>query len=163
MSISRSLVRLNGRKKYLVLTTNDIRTWRGRRRRLPGVTRKKIMLRVHITTFGNVAVLRVQSRIVRGETEVLRNAVLQQRASVVVLDLARADTIDAGGLGVLLELRQYTQSKGIEFRLKNVTKLVRQILEITRLDTVFDISGGTNVPVAALRQQSWISVEKACA
>jgi len=121
------------------------------------------MLRVHITIFGNVAVLCVQGRIVRGETEVLRNAVLQQRASVVVLDLARADTIDAGGLGVLLELRQYTQSKGIEFRLKNVTKLVRQILEITRLDTVFDISGGTNVPVAALHQQSWISVEKACA
>src|SRR5262249_8521795 len=131
MSISGSLVRLNGRKKYLVLTTNDVRTWPTSQ--APGGNKKKIMLRVHITIFGNVAVLCVQGRIVRGETEVLRNAVLQQRASVVVLDLARADTIDAGGLGVLLELRQYTQSKGIEFRLKNVTKLVRQILEITRL------------------------------
>jgi anti-anti-sigma factor len=70
--------------------------------------------------------------------------------SVVVLDLARVSMIDAGGLGLLLELRQHTDSSGIEFRLKNVTKLVRRVLEITRLDTVFDISVGKDVPVAPL-------------
>ena len=107
------------------------------------------MLKVHTTNFGSVAVLCVQGRIVLGETEVLRNAVLAQRkVNVVVLDLARVSMIDAGGLGLLLELRQQTESRDIEFRLKNVTNLVRQVLEITKLDRVFDISVGKEVPVA---------------
>ena len=118
------------------------------------------MLKVHTTNSPNVAVLCVQGRIVRGETEVLRKAVRAQRTvSVVVLDLARVSMVDAGGLSLLLELRQHTESSGIEFRLKNVTKLVRQVLEITRLDTVFDISGAKDVPVAPLRQRPRILVE----
>src|SRR5215468_9330015 len=112
------------------------------------------MLKVQTTNFGSVAVLCVQGRIVRAETEVLRNAVLAQRkVSVVVLDVARVSMIDGGGLGLLLELRQHTESSGIEFRLKNVTKLVRQVLEITRLDTVFDISWGKEVPVGPLHRR----------
>src|SRR5215472_16176985 len=118
------------------------------------------MLKVHTTNGANVAVLCVQGRIVRGETEVLRNAVLAQRkVSVVVLDLARVNTIDAGGLGLLLELRHHAESSGIEFRLENVTKLVREVLEITRLDTVFDISMGKDVPVAPLHQRSQNLIE----
>jgi len=112
------------------------------------------MLKVHTTNGANVAVLCVQGRIVRGETEVLRNAVLVQRkVSVVVLDLARVSMIDAGGLGVLLELREHTESSGIEFRLKNVTKLVRQVLEITRLDTVFKMTRGRDLPFGALHHR----------
>src|SRR5262245_57391744 len=118
------------------------------------------MLKVHTTNFGSVAVLCVQGRIVRGETEVLRNAVLAQRkVSVVVLDLAQVSMIDAGGLGLLLELRQHTESSGLEFRLENVTKLVSQVLEITRLDTVFDISVGKDVPVSPLHQRPQILIE----
>ena len=120
------------------------------------------MLKVHTTNGPNVAILCVQGRIVRGETEVLRNAVLAQRkVSVVVLDLTRVNTIDAGGLGLLLELRQHTESRSIEFSLKNVTKRVRQVLEITRLDTVFDISVGKDVPVAPLHQRARSLVETA--
>jgi len=96
------------------------------------------MLKVHTTKSGNVSVVCVQGKIVRGETDTLRNAVLSEsNASAMVLDLGRVSIIDAGGLGVLLELRERTESRGIEFRLRNVTKLVRQVLEITRLDSVF--------------------------
>ena len=97
------------------------------------------MLKVHTTKLGKVTVLYVQGKIVSGETELLRRAVLAQAdASVIVLDLARVNTIDAGGLGVMLELREHTQSRGIEFRLKNVTRLVRHVLEITHLNEVFE-------------------------
>ncbi len=96
------------------------------------------MLKVNHTRMGNVAVLCLKGKIVLGETVALRRAVLTQLdADVVVLDLARVNTIDAGGLGVLLEMRQHTQSRGIEFRLMNVTRLVGQVLEITRLSSVF--------------------------
>lgn len=99
------------------------------------------MLSVHTTKLGNVAVLFVQGQIVRGETDALCRTVLAQvDASAVVLDLAQVNTIDAGGLGVMLELRQHTQSRGIEFRLKNVTRLVRRVLEITNLNSVFEVT-----------------------
>src|SRR5215470_7013710 len=107
------------------------------------------MVKVHDTKIGNVALLCVEVKIVRGETDALRRAVLAQvDASVVVLDLTRVNIIDAGGLGVMLELREYTESRGVEFRLENVTKLVRRILEITRLDSVFKISGNDRPDVA---------------
>jgi anti-anti-sigma factor len=99
------------------------------------------MLRVLPNKQGKVTVLSVNGRIVRGETETLRTAVISRLdASVIVLDLARVLTIDAGGLGLMLELREYAESRGIEFKLKNVTKLVRRILELTRLDSVLDVT-----------------------
>ncbi|HJX90908.1 MAG TPA: STAS domain-containing protein [Pyrinomonadaceae bacterium] len=107
------------------------------------------MLSVHTTKLGNVAVLFVQGQIVRGETDALCRTVLAQvDASAVVLDLAQVNTIDAGGLGLMLELREHTQSRGIEFRLKNVTRLVRRVLEITHLNSVFEITtpGSEDLP-----------------
>jgi anti-sigma B factor antagonist len=118
------------------------------------------MLKVHAQRLGNVAILRVQGRIVIGETTTLRNAVLSQSAaSVLVLDLARVSRIDAGGLGVLLELREHTQSKGIEFRLMNVTRLVQQLLEITCLNSVFEIYSEREVLSAASRSRPDAAVE----
>jgi len=64
----------------------------------------------------------------------------QTEVSAVVLDLGEVNTIDAHGLGVMLRLREETETKGIEFRLVNVTKLVSRILEITRLDSVFEVN-----------------------
>ncbi len=110
------------------------------------------MLKIHITKPGDVALISLQGRIICGETDALRRAVLAQAdASAVVLDLAGVNTIDAGGLGAMLELREQTQSRGIEFQLRNVTKLVKRILEITRLDSVFKISE-TDRPGAAMHQ-----------
>ena len=99
------------------------------------------MLKVHSRNLGNVAVLSLQGRIVNGETASLREAVnSQSRVSTVVLDLARVSTIDASGLGVMLDLRKQTLAKGMCFKLMNVTKLVSRILEVTRLDSVFEIA-----------------------
>ena len=109
------------------------------------------MLKVHAKNLGNVAILCLQGRIVRGETGALLKAVHSQSGvSVVVLDLARVSTVDAGGLGVMLELREQTQSKGIDFKLMNVTKLVSEVLEITRLNTVFEVTFGAEILSAVL-------------
>jgi anti-sigma B factor antagonist len=99
------------------------------------------MLRVDAQRLGAVAILRVQGQIVIGELASLSKAVFSQsEASVLVLDLTRVSRIDAAGLGMMLELREQAQSRGIEFRIMNVTKLVQQILEITRLNTVFEVT-----------------------
>jgi len=99
------------------------------------------MLRISSNKSGNVVTLCLRGRIVIGETVALRKVVeCQTEASVIVLNLASVTAIDAHGLGVLLELRRHTESKGIEFQLMNVTQLVRRILEITRLNSVFEVT-----------------------
>src|SRR6266446_2722580 len=104
------------------------------------------MLAVHVKNLETVAVLCLQGRIVNGETEILREAVHSQAAvsevSAVILDLARVTTVDAGGLGVMLELRAHAEAKGIRFELMNVTKWVSKVLEVSRLDSVFQITAG---------------------
>ncbi len=104
------------------------------------------MLKVHIKNLGTVAILCLQGRMVRGETAALHKAVHSQSGiSAVVLDLARVSTVDGGGLGVMLELREQTQSKGIAFKLMNVPKLLSGVLEITRLNSVFEVTSGADI------------------
>jgi len=99
------------------------------------------MLKVRTQKLGGVAILCLQGRMAFGETEELSEAVRSQsNASMVVLDFAQVELIDAGGLGVLLRLREVTESRGTEFRLINVNRLVQQMLELTRLDSVFKVS-----------------------
>jgi anti-sigma B factor antagonist len=98
------------------------------------------MLKVHTRNLGNVAVVCLQGRIVNGETSSLREVVdSQMNASAVVLDLARVSTIDASGLGLMLALRRQAEAKGVGLKLMNVSKFVKQVFEITRLDTVFEV------------------------
>ena len=99
------------------------------------------MLKVHTRKLGNVAVVSVQGRIVNGETASLRQEVdSQSRVNTVLLDLSRVSTIDASGLGLMLEMREETQSRGMRFKLMNVTNLVSRVLAITKLDSVFEIT-----------------------
>jgi anti-anti-sigma factor len=101
------------------------------------------MLKVHAKTFGSVVVLCLQGRIVRGETAILRKAIDSQvNVGTIVLDLTRVSTIDAHGLGVMLELREQSLTRRTGFKLKNVTKLVSRVLEITHLDSVFEVTSG---------------------
>lgn len=103
------------------------------------------MLKIHAKNSGSVTVLSLQGQVVNGQTETLRAAVLSSYAALpqvktIKLDLARVITIDARGLGVLLELREQVQAKGIRLELINVTRQIRRLFEITHLDTVFQIT-----------------------
>lgn len=112
------------------------------------------MLKVHAKNLENVAVLSLRGRIVNGETEILRQAVDSvSDGKSVILDLAKVTTIDAGGLGVMLDLRQQAEAKGVRFELMNVTKWVSRVLEVTRLDTVFEINSRVaSFPVSRSRR-----------
>lgn len=99
------------------------------------------MLKVHTRMLGNVAVVSVQGRIVNGETASLREEVdSQSSVNTVLLDLSRVSTIDASGLGMMLELREHAAQRGARLKLMNTTKLVRRVLEVTKLDAVFEIT-----------------------
>jgi len=98
------------------------------------------MLKVHSRNLGDAAVLSLQGRLISGETRTLREAVrAQPDAKAIILDLGRVTAIDAYGLGLMLELRRQSDTKGVRFKLMNVSKFTSRILEVTRLDSVFEI------------------------
>ena len=98
------------------------------------------MLKITVQKLGDTSVFRCHGRIVAGGAgSILRNAVLSQRHTrMLVIDLARVERIDAGGLGVLLGLREWARSSAVMFKLMNVTKRVEEILELTHLQRVFE-------------------------
>ena len=101
------------------------------------------MLRILSRNLGSVCILCLQGKLVIGENDrLVRTVQSVSDAGTVVLDMAHVSMIDANGLGVLLELREELQAKGIEFELRNVTNLVSQVLELTRLNSVFTVTSG---------------------
>jgi anti-anti-sigma factor len=123
------------------------------------------MLKVHAKNLEAVTIVTLQGEIVTAQTEMLEGVVQSlSGTNAVILDLARVSRIDAHGLGVLLELREQAQTKGIRFELMNVSKFLRGVLEMTRLDSVFQITSGVEFfpGVAAERRQSITSL-RSCA
>ena len=99
------------------------------------------MLKVHTKKSNDVAVLCLEGQIINGDTEILRSAVQSAYcARDIILDLSNVNVVDAHGLGVLLQLREHALAKGTHFELINVSKSLHRIFEITRLNTVFEIS-----------------------
>jgi anti-anti-sigma factor len=98
------------------------------------------MLNATVQKLGDVTILHLEGRIVFGDaSSVLRNTVLNQtHPRMLVLDLAQAVTIDAGSLGVLLDLRTWAHLNAITFKLMNAMNRVEQVLELTKLDRVFE-------------------------
>jgi len=123
------------------------------------------MLNVYAKTLGTATILGLNGQIVNGETHILRNAVdLLPETSAVILDLARVTTVDAHGLGVMLELRENALSKGIRFKLMNVNEPLHRILEITRLDSVFSITSGVEFfPALPYQRRPSLTALKSCA
>lgn len=99
------------------------------------------MLSVKSERAGDVAIIKCEGRIVRGQEAILSSAVLAQNpARMVVLDLSEVDTIDAGGLNLLVSLQRWSEGNNIHLKLANPRPFVYEILSRTHLNWVFDIS-----------------------
>jgi anti-anti-sigma factor len=99
------------------------------------VNEELIMLHVSVEDLGENVVLHCAGRIVRGHETALLCAAVRQHGRSITLDLSGVEAIDAAGIGALISL----QAAGIYLQILNPTKAVRELLRITRLDTVFEI------------------------
>jgi anti-anti-sigma factor len=71
----------------------------------------------------------------------LRQAVIRlKQPRIVVLDLSGMETVDGGGLGMLVFLHRWTRENAIQLKLVNPSRFVRYVLECTRLTRVLNIS-----------------------
>jgi anti-sigma B factor antagonist len=123
------------------------------------------MLKIQSKKLDTVAVLSLQGQIVNGETELLRDAVESLASiSAVKLDLARVTMVDAGGLGVMLALREQAEANGVRFELMNLTKPIGKVFEITRLDSVFRITPAVEYsPAVSRTRRAPVGVLASCA
>ena len=93
------------------------------------------MLTINVESISEVVVVRCSGRIVCGQETSLLCSAMQQESRNVVLDLTEVDAIDAAGVGALLSL----QAAGIYLKLLNPSRQVRDILKVSRLNSVFEI------------------------
>jgi anti-sigma B factor antagonist len=102
--------------------------------------RSETMLNLSIHNLGDTAVFRCAGRITFGDGDALQTAISrQQPIRVAVLDLAEISTIDAAGLGSLLSARKWAGATGTELKLMNLTPQVEELLDLTRLRSVFAV------------------------
>jgi anti-sigma B factor antagonist len=62
-------------------------------------------------------------------------------ATRIVLSLAKLDYIDSSGLGALVKCLKNARSRGGDVKLSGLKPEVKKVLELTRLDRIFDIFG----------------------
>jgi anti-sigma B factor antagonist len=91
-----------------------------------------------------VAVLALDGRIVLGEeTNQLRESVknlVSQGKKNIVLDMENVTMIDSSGLGALVAAYSSAKTAGASVRLCNLGAHFNQLLQITKLLTVFEVS-----------------------
>jgi anti-sigma B factor antagonist len=101
-----------------------------------------------------VVVLALDGRIVLGEeTIALRDkvkALLGEGKKKIVLDLKNVTMIDSSGLGALVTAHSSAKSAGATLRLCNLGTRTNELLQMTRLVTVFEVSNSETDAVSAM-------------
>ncbi len=98
-------------------------------------------LRLATRLLGNVLVVDCHGRIVFGEeTLALRELVKEQLKNNknLIINLADVNFIDSGGLGTLVGLYTSARSVGGTVKLAHLTRRVDELLQVTKLLTVFE-------------------------
>jgi anti-sigma B factor antagonist len=104
---------------------------------------------------GQVTVVDLGGRIVLGDgSALLRKTIrglLEDQRRWILLNLADVDYIDSSGIGELVSGYSAVKNQGGELKLLHLTKKVRDILQITRLYTVFDVFSDEPTAVGSFR------------
>lgn len=72
----------------------------------------------------------------------LRNALIQEDVSILLVDLKYVESLDCSGLMAMVAALKQAQTMGKRFSLCSVSPSLRMIFELTQLDRVFEIFDG---------------------
>ena|ERR1051326_4594113 len=101
-----------------------------------------MQLKISTRTLDNVLIVDCAGRIVFGEESAhLRDMVkkLLTEHKHLVLNLSGINYIDSGGLGTLVALYTTARNAGGSLKLANLTQRVGDLLQVTKLVTIFDV------------------------
>jgi anti-sigma B factor antagonist len=114
-----------------------------------------MQLKVATRVKDGILVVDCSGRIVFGdESSLLRETVKKAvtENNRIVLNLGEVNYIDSGGLGTLVALRITAQNAGGAIKLTNLTKRVGDVLQITKLLTVFDVYNSEAEAIESFRK-----------
>src|SRR5437868_11271544 len=102
-----------------------------------------------------ITIVDCSGRITLGEgSVVLKDAIrdlLSKGQKKILLNLGDVNYIDSSGIGELVSAYTTVKNQGGELKLLNLTKKVHDLLQITKLYTVFDVKDDETAAVKAFR------------
>jgi len=117
------------------------------------VRRQNVALRITDHDVNGVTVLDIDGRIVLGEeSNAFRERVKALMAAgkkKIVLNLANVTYIDSAGLGTLVATFHSARSQGATLKLANLGSKFKEVLQVTKLMTVFDVFDSDSAAVAS--------------
>jgi anti-sigma B factor antagonist len=115
-----------------------------------------MQLKISTRNIDGITVVDCNGRIVFGdEAAALREKIkklVAENNKQLVLNLGGVSYIDSGGLGTLVGLYTTARNAGGSIKLANLTQRVGDLLQVTKLLTVFDVYDGEEKAVKAFSQ-----------
>jgi anti-sigma B factor antagonist len=114
-----------------------------------------VALKITTREQAGITIVSCEGRIVFGdESAELRDKIksLLTRNKKLVLNLGGVSYIDSGGLGVLVSLYTSARAAGGNIKLANLTQRVGDLLQITKLLTVFEVHEGEQKAIDSFKQ-----------
>ncbi len=114
-----------------------------------------MQLKLSMRTQDEILVVDCSGRIVFGDEgsllrDTVKAAILENNR--IVLDLDQVNYIDSGGLGTLVALHTTALNAGGRLKLASLTSRVDDLLQITKLLTVFDVYDSVGEAVESFRK-----------
>lgn len=109
-------------------------------------------LKMDARTVNGVTIVSCAGRIVFGEEASALRAELKNvlaNSKKVIVNLAEVSYIDSGGLGTLVGVYSSARSAGADIKLAGLVQRVRDVLQITKLATVFEVYDNEQKALAA--------------
>jgi anti-sigma B factor antagonist len=110
-------------------------------------------MKIEKRTVGDVLILDCSGKITLGEgTMAIRNTVmdlLKDGEKKIVMNLADVNYIDSSGIGELVRTYITVSSGGGQMKLLSLTKKIQELLQITKLLTVFQVYDSESAAVAS--------------
>jgi anti-sigma B factor antagonist len=114
-----------------------------------------VTMKASTRQINGVTVVDMSGRITLGEGSViLRDTIrdlLGKTQKKILLNLGDVTYIDSSGIGELVSAFTSVRNQGGELKLLNLTKKVHDLLQITKLYTVFDIKDDEAAAVASFK------------
>lgn len=110
-------------------------------------------MKIEMRTIGDIRVLDCSGKITLGEgTMTVRNTVLDILKSgdrKIILNLADVNYIDSSGIGELVSTYTTVTSNNGQLKLLNLTKKINELLQMTKLLTVFQVYDNESAALAS--------------
>jgi len=112
-------------------------------------------LKIETRQADGVTIMSCQGRIVFGEeATTLRDSLKRILSSTrqVVLNLSGVSYIDSGGLGTLVGVYSSARAAGADIKLTGLGQRLRDVLQITKLVTVFEVYDSEQEAIATFQR-----------